>query len=258
MIKLGIETFAARLRGVAARLRHPTLGALRRCSRVLSQVVFLIGLSALLAPATGCRANLPPPPSANGGSGGGAGGRGGTAGGGATGGAGSTAGAGGMDGGGATGGAGGTVDAASCGHPTEACCPGNRCVGGGCCEQGVCTSFGDVCKLSPGFSCLSGTCSNECGGVMNGISMKCCSMHNCTSALTVCDSAGPSVGACTACGKPGLPCCADNAGARTYCEANLTCTDGKCPGTAPPPPPIDAAPPIDTAPVDLRPTDTKG
>jgi hypothetical protein len=231
MITPGIETLGAR----------PL--APRRCSSLLAPLVFLVGLTGLLTAAAGCRANLPPPPSMAGGTGGG--GRGGSAGGGGAGATGGAAGAGGaldtnppLDDGG------GPADAApTCGLPNQACCPGNRCLKAGCCEQGVCTSYGDVCKLSPGSSCLNGTCSNECGGVMNGVSMKCCSMHNCTSALTVCDSAGPTVGACIACGKAGQPCCADNTAARTYCEGGLACTDGKCPGTAPT---IDAAPPTDT------------
>ena len=239
--------------------RAPLFPAWARGAHLLSPMVLVMGLAGLLVGISGCRANLPPPPSMATGGAGVTGGRGGSAGGGASG-----------TGGAATGGSGNVGDtnppppdtapvdmAPTCGLPNQACCPGNRCVGGGCCELGVCTSFGDVCKLSPGSSCLNGTCSNECGGVMNGISMKCCSMHNCTSALTVCDGTGPAVGACIACGKPGLPCCADNTGARTYCESDVACTDGKCPGTAP----IDTAPPTDTrdaAPVDLRPTDSKG
>lgn len=134
------------------------------------------------------------------------------------------------------------VDVApTCGEPNQACCPGNRCLNGGCCERGICTSYGDVCKLSPGSSCLGGTCSNECGGVVNGVSMKCCPMHNCTAALTVCDATGATVGACVSCGKPGQPCCSDNNGVHNYCEGALNCTGGKCPGGS-----VDAAPPADT------------
>jgi hypothetical protein len=208
----------------------------RRIARVLLALALWIAPVALLH-LSGCRTNLPPPPPpASGGTGGGP--RGGT-------------------GGSGTGGAGGTTPADAhlpdadtappadtgpgCGAPGQACCAGNRCTGGGCCELGICTSLGDVCRLSPGNSCFGGTCSNECGGVVNGASMKCCSMHNCTLALTVCDTTGPAVGACISCGKPGQPCCADNTGARTYCEGNLACTANKCPG-APDASPMDAPP----------------
>jgi hypothetical protein len=215
------------------KLENETLGP-RRCRNLL----LLLGLVGAVLGAVACRTNLPPPPPDDGGSGGGAG-RGGAAGGG-------------------TGGTKGDAPdapsstgipdtnapapdvAPTCGQPGQGCCPGNRCLMGGCCERGVCTSYGTVCSLSPGFSCLAGTCSNECGGVVNGVSMKCCSQHNCTSALTVCDGTGAAVGACVNCGKPGLPCCADNAGVSNYCEG-ATCSAGRCPGTAPP----DAAAPAD-------------
>ena len=91
-----------------------------------------------------------------------------------------------------------------CGNPGLACCPGNRCLNGGCCELGICTSFGSVCKLAPGHSCIGSACSKECGGLSNGMPMKCCGAEmNCTFPLTVCDCVGPPAGTCTMCGRRG-------------------------------------------------------
>jgi hypothetical protein len=189
---------------------------------LILSVSLLAGL--LLGPAA-CRPYMPPPPSVDAGTGGaGKGGSGGTGGI-----------SGNPDGGPNPGPDGGMETGPACGEPNQACCPGNRCLNGGCCERGMCTSYGDVCKLATDSSCVGGTCSNTCGGVVNGVSMKCCSSHNCTMALTVCDSAAAGAGLCVGCGKPGLPCCTDNSGVANYCEGGLTCTAGKCPGTAPPP-----------------------
>jgi hypothetical protein len=121
-----------------------------------------------------------------------------------------------------------------CGKADQACCPGNRCLDGGCCEEGICTSHGNSCQLERSASCLNSKCSNDCGGP----GLRCCGgvKRNCTFPLTICD--GPNAGMCIACGGMGQLCCRDN-----YCsDKGVMCTNGRC-GSGPPP--SDAGP--DTA-----------
>ena len=109
--------------------------------------------------------------------------------------------------------------ALTCGGAGLACCPGNRCILGGCCENGTCTPYGDQCTLAPGQSCFMSACSRECGG----LGMKCCAQQNCTYPLSVCDGVGS--GTCVACGNMGQPCCRNS-----HCEGTLACNMGKCTG----------------------------
>jgi hypothetical protein len=135
-----------------------------------------------------------------------------------------------------------------CGKAAQACCPGNRCLDGGCCEEGVCTSHGNSCQLEMSASCLNSKCSNDCGGP----GIRCCGgpKRNCTFPLTICE--GPNAGICVACGGLGQPCCRDN-----YCtDKNVMCIGGRCGGG---PPPSDAGP--DTAidaPLDVKADAPKG
>jgi hypothetical protein len=111
----------------------------------------------------------------------------------------------------------------ACGGTGQACCPGNECNGGGCCELGTCTPFGNSCRLVTSHSCLSNRCGAECGG----LKMRCCPQRNCTERLTACEGGG--VGTCESCGGMGQACCAGN-----YCTGSIMCMAGRC-GPVPPP-----------------------
>ncbi|HEY0713131.1 MAG TPA: hypothetical protein VGF45_10685, partial [Polyangia bacterium] len=189
----------------------------RRSLPVLATALF-----AVLAVAPGCRSVRPPPtepglggmPAGQGGSGGGNGGRGGS---------------------GGSGGSGGMttpdapvdlpVDMAvdlppACGLSNQPCCPGNVCGNGGCCELGMCTSYGQGCRLAPGHSCIASRCAAECGG----LNMKCCSQRNCTAPYTTCEGVtGNALGTCVACGGAGQPCCANG-----YCGEPGVCRNNRC------------------------------
>ena len=107
----------------------------------------------------------------------------------------------------------------TCGTTGQPCCAGNLCVGGGCCEMGLCTPFGNSCRLAPSHSCLNNRCGIECGGV----NMKCCAQRNCTAPQTACEGAATAVGTCVSCGGPGQPCCSGS-----YCAGGVMCAGGRC------------------------------
>jgi hypothetical protein len=114
----------------------------------------------------------------------------------------------------------------ACGLGGQACCPGNECRSGGCCEDGTCTAQFDPCRSIGGAACVSGGCGGMCGApaVSPLPPAPCCERQTCTRAFSVCTGTGR--GTCVDCGGAGQPCCTN-----AFCKPGNTCANMVCGAT---------------------------
>jgi hypothetical protein len=107
-----------------------------------------------------------------------------------------------------------------CGGAMQACCAGNNCANGGCCDHGVnngtCVGNGGMCSAMQG-ACTMGGCM---GGMCGKLGQACCGGGvGCTDAFTDCRN-----NVCAACGHKGEACCPND-----VCEQGRMCTgNGMC------------------------------
>lgn len=110
-----------------------------------------------------------------------------------------------------------------CGHPGEACCTGNLCLGSGCCvhelAKSTCIANGAACAPDQG-SCSNGACQDGGCGL---VGQPQCGTLRCTSPFTV----GNAIGApelCASCGGIGQKCCDAIDPFGGTCGLGATCT----------------------------------